>query len=112
MVECVMSQCFIPVAIDIKKIENEQKSVDAGHSPWKLDPKFVAQVFVSLLIHPEGISGDYPINYDNLKVVQYNGIQSIVKINDENSPVSFVYLERIIRPDNTGIWTIIAYVLK
>ena len=102
-----MSHILVPV--DLNKEENSQISVDAGHSPWKLDPKFVAQVFVSLLIHPEGITGEYPINYDNLKVFQNDGVHSIIEIDDENSPVSFVYLERLIRPDETGIWTVIGY---
>lgn len=47
----------IKVAVDLEVEENEQKSVDGGHSPWKLDPAFVTQVFVSLLISPEGIVG-------------------------------------------------------
>jgi hypothetical protein len=37
------------------------KRVDSGHTPWKLDPAFVAQVFVSLQISPEGIQGEYPV---------------------------------------------------
>lgn len=105
-------KCFAPqivVPYDFEVVENEQRCVDAGHSPWKLDPKFVAQVFVSLLIQPEGITGDYPIKYDNLKVIQDDGVRTIIKINDNKSPLSFIYLKRLIRADETGIWTVIGY---
>ena len=59
--------------VDQSAEENEQKSVDAGHSPWRLDPIFVAQVFASLLLSPEGIVGDYPISYDNIVLIENNG---------------------------------------
>jgi hypothetical protein len=45
----------IKVPYDISVVENTQKSVDEGHSPWNLDPIFVAQVFASLQLSPEGI---------------------------------------------------------
>lgn len=43
-------QIKVPVQLEIE--ENEQKSVDGGHSPWRLDPVHGAQVFVSLKISP------------------------------------------------------------
>ncbi|HHX17632.1 MAG TPA: hypothetical protein GX727_02085, partial [Clostridium sp.] len=55
----------IQVPVDLNLEENEQKSVDGGHSPWKLDPVYVAQVFVSLEIFPEGIVGEYPVKYED-----------------------------------------------
>lgn len=99
----------ITVPVDLAIEENEQKSVDAGHSPWKLDPVFVAQVFVSLQISPEGIVGDYPIKYEAMKVVQNNGKEAIVEVNDDKSPTSKVYLKKLIRQDSTGIWTVVGY---
>jgi len=99
----------IKVEVDQLAEENEQKSVDAGHSPWKLDPAFVAQVFASLLLSPEGIVGDYPIAYENIEIISNNGIDAIAEIKDEKSIAKYVYLKRLVRQDDTGIWTVIGY---
>ncbi|WFR55971.1 hypothetical protein QA584_20475 [Anaerocolumna sp. AGMB13025] len=100
-------QVEIPVNWEAEK--NEQKSVDAGHSPWKLDPIFVTQVFASLLISPEGIEGDYPIAYEDIILIKNNGEIAIAEIKDDKTIVSRVYLKRLIRQDSTGIWTVIGY---
>ncbi len=99
----------IEVPIDLESETNEQKSVDAGHSPWKLDPAFVAQVFASLLISPEGIVGDYPIPYQDVKIIRNNGKTAIAEITGEKTTVSHVYLKRLVRQDETGIWTVVGY---
>ncbi len=99
----------IKVEVDLPAEENEQKSVDSGHSPWKLDPVFVTQVFASLLLSPEGIVGDYPIAYGNIKIILNNGIDAIAEIKDEKSVAKYVYLKRLVRQDDTGIWTVIGY---
>ena len=99
----------VKVEVDLPAEENEQKSVDAGHSPWKLDPAMVAQVFASLLLSPEGIEGDYPIAYENIEITENDGRKAVAKINDKNSIASYVYLERLVRKDETGIWTVTGY---
>lgn len=99
----------VKVEIDPTIEENEQKSVDAGHSPWKLDPVFVAQVFASLLLSPEGITGDYPIAYEDIKIVMNDGSKAIAMINNDTSIAKYIYLERLVRQDETGIWTVIGY---
>lgn len=99
----------IEVPFDMNIEENEQKSVDAGHSPWKLDPVFVTQVYVSLLISPEGIQGDYPIPYEDITITVNTGTDAIAEIHNEKSPASRVYLKRLIRQDSTGIWTVVGY---
>lgn len=99
----------IEVAVDLKIEEAEQKSADGGHSPWKLDPAFVAQVFASLKISPEGILGEYPIGEEALKVVRNTGESAIVEISGDKTPVRRVYLKRLIRQDSTGIWTVVGY---
>ncbi len=108
--EGTMPQIEAPVNMDIE--ENEQKSVDAGHSPWRLDPVYVTQVFVSLLLSPEGITGDYPISYDSIEIIQNSGAEAVAEIKDENSPASKVYLKKLIRQDATGIWTAVGYDLS
>jgi len=83
--------------------------VDAGHSPWKLDPVYVAQVFVSLEISPEGIVGNYPVNYEDIKVIKNNGIEAVLEVSGDVSNISKVYLKKLIRQDSTGIWTVVGY---
>lgn len=99
----------IKVEVDQTVEENEQKSVDAGHSPWKLDPVYVSQVFASLLISPEGIVGDYPIAYENIDIILNNGTDAIAEIKDDKSDAKYVYLKRLVRQDDTGIWTVVGY---
>lgn len=99
----------IEVEVDLVVEENEQKSVDAGHSPWRLDPAFVTQVFASLLLSPEGIVGDYPIAYEEIHIIENNGVQAIAEIKDADSVARYVYLERLVRQDESGIWTVVGY---
>ena len=100
-------QVEVEVNLEIEKAE--QISADSGSSPWKLDPVFVAQVFASLEISPDGIVGDYPIDYENLTVVENDGVNALVEIDSDKTSIKMVYLERLIRQDNTGIWTVVGY---
>jgi outer membrane lipoprotein-sorting protein len=100
-------QVDVPVDLEVEK--GDQKNIDAGHAPWKLDPAFVAQVFVSLKVSPEGIQGEYPIKYEELKVVQNTGTEAAVEVIANDTPISKVYLKRLIRQDNTGVWTVVGY---
>lgn len=107
--ENALAKPKVEVPVDLKVEENTQKSVDAGHSPWRLDPVFVAQVFASLKISPEGVKGEYPIKYEELKITHNTGKDAVVDVNASNTPVSRVYLKRLIKQDNTGIWTVVGY---
>ena len=97
----------VPVDLEVEK--NDQKSVDAGHSPWRLDPVFVSQVFVSLKLSPQGIIGDYPIKTEELKLTFKNDAEAIVEISGSKTPIKKVYLKRLVRQDSTGIWTVVGY---
>ncbi|BAH06549.1 hypothetical protein CKR_1498 [Clostridium kluyveri NBRC 12016] len=99
----------VEVPVDLKVEEQEQKNVDAGHSPWKLDPVFVSQVFASLKILPEGIQGEYPIKYEELKIIKNTGKEAIIEVSGDKTTIKRVYLKRLIREDNTGIWTVVGY---
>lgn len=99
-------QVEVPINLEIEKAD--QKNADAGHSPWKLDPAFVSQVFVSLKISPEGIQGEYPIKYEELKIIKNTGTEVMVEVGGD-TPIKKVYLKRLIRQDNTGIWTVVGY---
>jgi hypothetical protein len=99
----------VKVDVDLEAEEKEQISVDAGHSPWKLDPAFVAQVFASLLLLPEGIVGEYPIAYEDIEITTNNGTDATAEIKSANSIAKYVYLKRLVRQDDTGIWTVVGY---
>lgn len=99
----------VEVKIDLELEKHNQKSVDEGHSPWRLDPLFTAQVFTSLHLFPEGIVGEFPIEYENLKLISSNNEFSIVQVNDINTNINMVYLKKLIRQDATGIWTVVGY---
>ncbi|WP_326512663.1 hypothetical protein [Clostridium intestinale] len=100
-------QIKIPINLEIEK--EAQKSVEEGHSPWKLDPVFVAQVFVSLQVSPEGITGYYPIKDKELKIIQSSEKETIVEVNSNKTNIKKVYLKRLIKKDSTGIWTVVGY---
>lgn len=104
-----LSKLQIEVPVDLKAEEGDQKNADAGHSPWKLDPVFVAQVFASLKLSPKGIQGDYPIKYEELKFIQNNGKEAVVEVGGNKTIIRRVYLKRLIRQDSTGIWTVVGY---
>jgi hypothetical protein len=99
----------VRVEIDMEEEKRAQRSVDEGHSPWRLDPAFVAQVFASLLIHPEGIQGDYPIPYEDITITEHSSADAIAGIATKDSPATRVYLKRLVRQDATGIWTVVGY---
>jgi outer membrane lipoprotein-sorting protein len=99
----------VTVDADMEIEKAEQIAADSGSSPWKLDPVYVTQVFVSLQLSPEGIVGDYPVNYDDLSIVENDGTNVKIDVNSDKTDIKTVYLERLIRQDDTGIWTVIGY---
>lgn len=99
----------IEVQQDMEIEKNTQKSVDEGHTPWKLDPAFVTQVFIGQLIYPEGITGEFPVSMDEIKIDYNDGIAAVAQISGEKSPAKNVYLKKLIREDSTGIWTVVGY---
>ncbi len=99
----------IKVPYDVNEVEREQDSVDKGHSPWKLDPVFVAQVFASLLMSPNGIVGEYPIAYDDINLIYKEGKQAIAQIHNDRSIASEVFLRRWGCCDGIGIWFVTGY---
>jgi outer membrane lipoprotein-sorting protein len=99
----------VKVPVDLEAEKGDQKNADSGHSPWKLDPAFVVQVFVSLKISPEGITGDYPIKYEEVKIHSNNGKEAVLEISGSKTLIKKVYLKRLVRQDNTGIWTVVGY---
>lgn len=94
-----------PVNMEIAKADQQQ--VDRGSSPWQLDPLQVALTFVNLKVSPEGITGEPKIPESSFKVTANNGIEAVVEV--ASGPVKQVYLKRLVRQDETGIWSVIGY---
>ena len=101
------AQVKVPVDLDITRADQQQ--VDGGHSPWQLDPLSVALTFVNLKVSPGGIQGEPKIPESAFKVTINNGREAVIEVKVTDSPVSRVYLQRLIRPDETGIWSVVGY---
>lgn len=104
----IPQEVVIPVEVDREVVKNSQQQVDAGSSPWQLDPIQVAFTFVALKISPEGITGEPPLDYNTLHLTDNDGQKAVIQVSE--GPVKTVYLERLIRQDETGIWTVTGYV--
>jgi hypothetical protein len=99
----------IQVAVNLEVEKADQQNADKGSSPWKLDPVFVSQVFASLKVSPEGIQGDYPIKYTDFKLIKSTDKDALVVVNSNKTDIKKIYLKRLIKLDNTGIWTVVGY---
>lgn len=95
----------VPVDLDIAKADQQQ--VDRGSSPWQLDPLQVSLTFVNLKVTPEGIQGEPKIPFSSFELGANNGAQAVVEV--ANGPIEQVYLERLFRQDETGIWSVVGY---
>lgn len=98
---------IIKVPVDMEIIKADQQQVDRGSSPWQLDPLQVAFTFVNLKVTPNGIQGEPLIPFSNFKLAANNGDQSVIDV--AQGPIKKVYLERLIRKDETGIWSVVGY---
>jgi transcriptional regulator with PAS, ATPase and Fis domain len=105
--EDLLSQAQVQVAVDKEMVEADQKQVDRGSSPWQLDPLQVSLTFVNLKVSPEGIQGEPEIPILSFKLVQNNSAQAVVEVAD--GPIKRVYLKRLLRQDETGIWSVVGY---
>lgn len=99
----------VDVPVNMEVVKNSQQSVDQGHSPWQLDPLQVTMTFVSVQIYPQGVTGEFPIKMEDMKIVQQTDSIAVVDVGGDKTPTSRVYLKRLIRQDNTGIWTVVGY---
>lgn len=99
----------IEVAVDINAEKFEQQQVDEGHSPWRLDVIQTTITFVSLKINPEGVTGEFPISEKDITITEQTNEVAIVDIGGEVTPIRRVYLKRLVRQDNTGIWSVVGY---
>ncbi|MDD4345457.1 MAG: hypothetical protein PHZ11_00930 [Desulfitobacteriaceae bacterium] len=97
----------VKVAVDMDTARADQQQVDQGSSPWQLDSLQVSLTFVNLKVSPEGIFGEPKVPMTSFKLAASNGIEAVVAVAD--SPIKQVYLKRLIRQDESGIWSVVGY---
>ncbi|WP_151192007.1 LolA family protein [Desulfotomaculum copahuensis] len=102
-----VNKAQVKVPVDMEIARNSQQQVDRGSSPWQLDPLQVALTFVNLKVSPEGIKGEPEIPASSFKLVANNGVEAVVAV--AGGPVKRVYLQRLVRQDETGIWSVVGY---
>lgn len=97
----------VKVPFDMEALRNAQTQVDGGHSPWQLDPLQVSLTFVNLQVTPGGIVGEPKVPYASFSLETSDGVYAVVKVSE--GPTQRVYLERLVRQDETGIWSVVGY---
>ncbi len=100
-------QAQVPVAVDMAISQADQQQVDRGSSPWQLDPLQVSLTFVNLKVSPVGMVGEPEIGPTAFELVVNNGVEAVVEVT--SGPVKKVYLKRLVRQDETGIWSVVGY---
>ena len=96
----------VNVNVDMEKVKNDQVQVDGGHSPWQLDPVFVASVFVNTGLG-SGKMNQNEVPDSAFVLSKKTEAEAVVKVNA--GPVKQVYLKRLVEQNEKGIWTVIGY---
>lgn len=87
------------VEVDLEVAESSQRQLDGGHMPWQVDPTQVAMSFLG----SQGI----PVDVDSFILAWSTGVRAVVEIPE--GPIGRVYLERLVRQDFSGIWSVVGY---
>ncbi|MEN6327523.1 MAG: hypothetical protein ABFD18_15125, partial [Syntrophomonas sp.] len=103
----LISKAQIKVPVDVKIVQANQQQVDRGSSPWQLDPLQVAFTFANLKLSPGGIQGEPELPMAYFKLAENTGVEASVEV--KSGPVKQVYLKRLVRQDETGIWSVVGY---
>lgn len=103
----LVNKAKVKVSLDLEIVKADQQQVDGGHGPWQLDPLQVSLTFVNLKVSPEGIIGEPKIPATSFKLAENNGVEAMVEVSA--GPVKMVYLKRLVRQDETGIWSVVGY---
>jgi outer membrane lipoprotein-sorting protein len=105
--ESLTDKAQVKVDVDMEIVKADQQQVDGGHIPWQLHPLMVASTFVNLQITPDGIVGEPSVPEQAFTLGANNGSEAIVDVSA--GPIKRVYLKRLIRQDETGIWSVVGY---
>lgn len=106
----LVSGAGVKVPVDMESARGSQQQVDGGHSPWQIDPVQVAMVYVDVSIRQGSIEGDPAMDTGGFNLERSTGVEAVVFI--EHGPVGRVYLKRLIRQDDTGIWSVVGYDMR
>ncbi|TGE31011.1 sigma-E factor regulatory protein RseB domain-containing protein [Desulfosporosinus sp. Sb-LF] len=101
------NQPTVKVEVDMEIVKRNQQQVDAGSSPWQLDPVQVAFTFAITQISPGGITGNPSINFNSLDITSNNGTEAVIQFSE--GPIKTVYVKRLVRHAQSGIWAAIGY---
>ncbi|MGI6632806.1 MAG: LolA family protein [Bacillota bacterium] len=93
------SRAQVKVEVDLEIAARDQEQVDGGHRPWQIDPSMVAMQFVNL----NGEGSDH----GEFAVTENTGVQAVVEV--ESGSIKTVYLKKLIRQDESGIWSVVGY---
>jgi len=93
----------VKVPVDLSAVRAQQQQVDGGHSPWWLDPAQVAMAFV----HGRQAPGTGAQPQPTFTVALNTGAVAVVEV--DWGSIERVYLKRLVRQDETGIWTVVGY---
>jgi len=96
----------VQVSVDMEIERNSQQQVDRGSSPWMVDPAQVAAAFL-LGRNTKGIGDPAALVDEHVRVTRNDGVRAVVEV--EVGEIARVYLERLVRQDETGIWTVVGY---
>ncbi|MGE5559885.1 MAG: LolA family protein [Chloroflexota bacterium] len=94
-------QPAVTVPVNMEIAGNDQRQVDAGHSPWQIDPEMVAMAFLNEKLGPETIP------YEAQQLEMNNGTHAIVSVS--SGPYARIYMQKLVRQDATGIWSVVGY---
>lgn len=94
----------VTLPVDLAAAANAQKSVDAGHSPWMLEADQTAMAFLNGRLGPDTIP------YDALKVELNDGVHAIISVS--RGQCARIYVQRLVRQDPSGIWSVVGYDLR
>lgn len=103
----LVNKAQVKVSVDMEMAKANQQQVDRGSSPWQLEPLQVSLTFVNLKVSPEGIIGEPEIPESSFDLIANNGAEALVAV--ASGPVKQVYLQRLVRQDETGIWSVVGY---
>lgn len=101
----ISTKARVLVAVDLDVAARDQHQVDAGHSPWQLDPRQVAALFVFSEFGVE--SGKRQPPFDAARITEATVTEATVEF--DQGPIARVYLQRLVRQDQTGIWSVVGY---
>jgi hypothetical protein len=95
----LVSRAQVRVQVDLEIAARNQEQVDGGHSPWQIDPSMVAMQFVNLE------AGN--VEHGEFTVTENTGVEAIVEV--EFGSIKTVYLQKLVRQDESGIWSVVGY---